>query len=519
MEGLQLEEGDMPENNRNEIRVLVVEDEEKIALSICKKISSRASDFTIVGVAHNGEEALKMIGKFRPQVVFTDIAMPIMGGMELVRRIRSGNSNIIIVILSGYSDFSYAQQAIRYGVFNYLLKPLEDDALQETLFDIRNSLSYAFVRNERRMISSDNYQLFMETGEMSYLAEICIGNVIYNAHDEEVRYFYDSKLSGIPWKKVMEMMWGGTAQWYLADEHAINQKAVCCKTGVGDGRLTEKRMEQLVNLLKEYTDMPVNICYVEWPIPHEEIWDYAKRLRHMMKQKLVIGHDGLFGLAEEEEIQNSVLEIVKMKLSAYIRNYFISADLDNFMQEIRTILKYLQNNHATQESVEKICYYVLNLLEFSDRDYDMRFLEDSMNRMARGISISVSEEELFRNLMQEFGRLSSYMENLYENNVEKELLEYVDEHYLTIESVEQVAEVFGYNYAYLSRLFKKKTGESMNKYITGKKIELAKELLRTKQDMRLVEISDMCGYNDSKYFCRVFKNEVGMTPGEYKSSS
>ena len=80
MEGLQLEEGDMPENNRNEIRVPVVEDEEKIALSICKKISSRASDFTIVGVAHNGEEALNMIGKFRPQVVFTDIAMPIMGG-------------------------------------------------------------------------------------------------------------------------------------------------------------------------------------------------------------------------------------------------------------------------------------------------------------------------------------------------------------------------------------------------------------------------------------------------------
>ena len=140
-----------------------------------------------------------------------------------------------------------------------------------------------------------------------------------------------------------------------------------------------------------------------------------------------------------------------------------------------------------------------------------------MNRMAQSISISVSEEELFHNLMREFGRLSSYMENLYENSVEKELLEYVDEHYLTIESVEQVAEVFGYNYAYLSRLFKKKTGESMNKYITGKKMELAKELLRTKPDMRLVEISDICGYNDSKYFCRVFKNEEGMTPGEYKN--
>ena len=79
-----------------------------------------------------------------------------------------------------------------------------------------------------------------------------------------------------------------------------------------------------------------------------------------------------------------------------------------------------------------------------------------------------------------------------------------------------MADEFGYNYAYLSRLFKKKSGMSMNKYITKKKIEFAKTLIQDKPDMRLSEISDLCGYEDSRYFSRVFKAETGMSPSEYK---
>lgn len=507
----------MQENNRLSIRTLVVEDEEKIALGICNKIRQKDPDFEIVGTASNGEEALELIDEYRPQVVFTDIAMPVMDGMELSRRIRSSNPNIIIVILSGYSDFSYAQQAIRYGVFNYLLKPLEDDVLLESLFDIRKSLSYMSVRTGRHMIYSENYQILPEEGERFLLAEVCIGNVIYNVQDEEVLHFYSSRISGIPWKRIMESLWGGQVEWYVADEHALNQKIVGCKMGALDREAAEKWMRKLTALLKEYTDLPISICCSCDVILQEEVWNHTKRLRHMMKQNLVIGKDIIFYAEEQDQSQNDVLEIVKMKLSTYIRNYFISTDLENFMQEIQTIFKYLQNNHAPQESVEKICFYVLKLLEFSDQDYGPQFLENKMDRMARSISISVSEEELFDNLMQEFGQLGSYMETLCEDNIEKRLLSYVEEHYLTIESVEQVAEEFGYNYAYLSRLFKKKVGESMNKYITGKKMALAKDLLRTKPDMRLTEISDICGYNDSKYFCRVFKTEVGMTPGEYRS--
>lgn len=185
---------------------------------------------------------------------------------------------------------------------------------------------------------------------------------------------------------------------------------------------------------------------------------------------------------------------------------------------MQTIFKYMESNHATQESIEKVCIYVIRLLELSKADKKNEMLEKIQERMIRNISMSVSEKELFENLLEEFQKLNHYMEALYEDNVERRLLDYVDEHYLSIESVEKVAEEFGYNYAYLSRVFKKKVGVSMNRYITEKKISLAKDLLKKHPDMSLAEISEICGYNDYRYFSRVFKAEMGETPSEYREN-
>lgn len=179
----------MNHENRNKIRTLVVEDEEKIAAGICSKISGLDSDFVIVGRASNGKEALELLNTRHPHVVFTDIAMPEMNGMELCRQIRRSNPNTVIVIISGYSDFSYAQQSIKYGVFNYLLKPLQDDILLETMFDIKKSLSYFAAREQRRILYSDRYDVIPDETEKFMLANICIGNVIYNMQDEEVIRF------------------------------------------------------------------------------------------------------------------------------------------------------------------------------------------------------------------------------------------------------------------------------------------------------------------------------------------
>lgn len=505
----------MNHENKNEIRTLVVEDEEKIAAGICSKISGLDPDFVIVGKASNGKEALELLNTCHPHVVFTDIAMPEMNGMELSRQIRRSSPNTVVVIISGYSDFSYAQQCMKYGVSNYLLKPLQDDVLLETLFDIKKNLSHFSVREQRHILYSDRFDV-TDDAERYLLANICMGNVIYNVQDEEVLRFYQEQTGQVRWNKIMAELFDRETEWFAADEHCPNQKMVAVKIKHVQQEEILRMLQKLPVLVQEYTDLPVNICITKEGVLKEEVWDYTRHLRNMMKQRLVIGHNGCFCLEDDEKFSNDMLEIVKMKLNTYIKNYFISTNLENFLNEMQTIFKYMQSNHATQESIEKVCLYIIRLLELSKMNQEDLDLEEIQERMIRSISILVSEKELFETLLGEIKKLNGYMETLYEDNVEKRLLDYVDEHYLNIESVEKVADEFGYNYAYLSRLFKRKVGKSMNRYITEKKMFLAKDLLEKHPDISLAEISEMCGYNDYRYFSRVFKGETGEAPSEYR---
>lgn len=506
----------MNQENKNEIRTLVVEDEEKIAAGICSKISGLDGDFVIVGRASNGKEALELFHTCHPHVIFTDIAMPEMNGMELSRQIRRLSPNTVVVIISGYSDFSYAQQCMKYGVSNYLLKPLQDDTLLETLFDIKRNLSHFSVREQRHILYSDGFDVIQDDTETYLLANICMGNVIYNSQDEEVLRFYQEQAEQVQWNKIMAELFDEEMEWFAADEHFPNQKMIAVKIRHAKQEEILRMLQKLPVLVQEYTDLPVNICITKQGVLKEEVWNCTKRLRNIMKQRLVIGYNGCFYLEDDEKISNDMLEIVKMKLNTYIKNYFISTNLENFLNEMQTIFKYMQSNHATQESIEKVCIYVIRLLDLSKMNQEGFNLEEIQERMIRSISIIASEKELFETLFGEFQKLNHYMETLYEDNIEKRLFDYVNEHYLTIESVEKVADEFGYNYAYLSRLFKKKVGKSMNRYITEKKMSLAKELLEKHPDLSLVEISEMCGYNDYRYFSRVFKGETGEAPSEYR---
>lgn len=119
--------------NNMTFTVVVVEDEKLIAKNIAKNIEMVNSNFKVVSIESNGEDALKTIQQHTPNVVFTDIQMPVMNGIELIRQLSEYNNYIKCVVLSGHDDFDYAKSAIEYGVFAYLLKPINLDELSNLL--------------------------------------------------------------------------------------------------------------------------------------------------------------------------------------------------------------------------------------------------------------------------------------------------------------------------------------------------------------------------------------------------
>ena len=133
------------------IRVLVADDEEKVCQLICKLIHWEELEMKLVGTASNGIGSLQMIEAEHPDLVLTDIRMPGYDGMELLKRARIQNPDMEFIIISGYSHFEYAQTAIRYGVSDYILKPVNEEALNATLQKVRQRYMEHQVLTEKNM--------------------------------------------------------------------------------------------------------------------------------------------------------------------------------------------------------------------------------------------------------------------------------------------------------------------------------------------------------------------------------
>ena len=123
------------------LKVLVVEDEELIRKGIILTVDWASLDCVVVGEAANGEEALEAVERFRPSLIITDLKMPRMDGIELLRRLREQGSRAYVIILTAYDSFTYAQSALRLGAVDFLLKPFHDGDLEQAVCNLQQRMT------------------------------------------------------------------------------------------------------------------------------------------------------------------------------------------------------------------------------------------------------------------------------------------------------------------------------------------------------------------------------------------
>ncbi len=126
--------------DKKTVTIVVVEDEKLVAKSIVSNIEKGNDDFRVIGVAYDGEEGFELVKNLLPNILFTDIKMPVMDGLKLITKVNESFPFVKIVVVSGYDDFEYARAAIHSNVCDYLLKPINYQELQKTLKNLQNEL-------------------------------------------------------------------------------------------------------------------------------------------------------------------------------------------------------------------------------------------------------------------------------------------------------------------------------------------------------------------------------------------
>lgn len=508
------------------IKVMVVEDEPIILHNIVKKIEKIDSCFKVIDSAFNGKEALNKILSLKPDVLFTDIRMPVLDGIELIKRIREESLDICVVVLSGFDDFEYAQQAIRLGVKEYLLKPLVEDQLAQTLNKIKTSIRKSYESLEISILSSrlsgqntdDVPPSSLKDSKFSMFL-ICIGHL--SSHlllMSQPQRFFDF-WSAIDWKEIVDELPGNIPNWWLVDEKMVNQKFLIISSQ--DMTLEEIKdiAEKLKNKLDKYvTPFCVNISTEYCFYPYNEIQGMAQKLRNQLEKGLVMGISKI--IESTERINNDFsFQPIGSNLANTINSMITSKKYNMLNQTLFKLFQSWEESNYSQRAIEKALSQLINIFQRSSMNSSLSDVNDVEASIQEKISVSADFKSLYGFIWDSIKEvfLQEELKKEYTAELVENIEQYLKTNYTVDISLEDLAGKFNFTSAYLTKIFKKYKKESPLKYLINLRMEEAKRLMIQNRELDIKTIAELVGYYNQHYFSKVFKSLVGKTPTEYRT--
>ncbi len=496
------------------IRIFLVEDEIIALRALKQKIEDLQGEYEVVGTATNGLEAYGRILEVRPDVLMTDIRMPDMDGITLLEKLRAAGSTVLPVIVSGYQEFTYAQQAIRLGVQEYLLKPVELSALQKCLQSCSQILAKsAAPQNVASLIlGADN---FLPEGKSG--AEPCgiiylifsnaLGDPEYILHPN-VPYFSSAELVDF-----FGMRTRFARNIVCFDGFFSNEKAVLLSGYTQDEQSLRTKAQALAAQLTQSYGWPVTACCA---IAEKDT--LASRLRACRKaaaQGIVLG-------------KTAVCEVWHTLTDTHGSNLKETAQLllTLLRQSETTLLR--SNLHKIAQdwqAAERPLLYVRQ---------DLSFLLSSVRHgLAVGGTATGDSDFLLENLLCFSGNYEELGENFFllltelflpaertlrsepKETIAQEIEQYFRQNLSEPLTLQMLSDRMNLSKVYLCRIFKQQKNMTPIDYFTHLKIKKAQERLRQMPGTPLREIAEALGFSDVSYFSKVFKRVTGETPSEF----
>ena len=494
------------------LKLIIADDERIIRETISTIIDWSQYGIELAGLCSNGIEAYNMILDESPDLVITDIRMPGMNGLELIGRISETDLDTQFILLSGYGEFEYAKQAMKYGVRHYLLKPCNE---QQIIDAVKESVSDCYAKRQARRILDSQFS------QADSIRHNVVSSIINDA-----LYLEKSLDEIIPtYEPYMDFYFTPYRLFYIY-------------------YLEQENLEEFLGLLSDFAQN----C-----LPQVSI--YGIYVRNTF---LIFCQDISFDFGQlKAKLDRVSLEGQHTSLELQIETY---SDLKGLfgvvLEKIRrfSTFSYVNNYHAlctcnytaiTQET-ENYCRAIAegsasameSLMELISDIMDIRFLKQLSGSMFLKITLgnpNISGSGLTEWLMQAEGEsdLDALKESVFQKLTElmegcsrtetvssmtRQIFTYIRENLENPNlTLKYIAEQHLYmNVDYVSRKFQKETGIRFSDYLTNERIQKAKEYIENEEMDRISDIAERVGFgNNPQYFSQLFKKKTGMAPSAY----
>ncbi len=508
------------------INVLIVDDEKIVREGIRHLIDWNNLGFCICGEASNGEEALEKIKKYQPGLVLLDIRMPKMYGTDLMATARDNGYNGYFIILSGYSDFGYAQAAMHYGASSYLTKPIDEKDLIDAVLSIKKK-----IEKEKHQESSMNH--YLRKAKMTVFKDLLLG-----IESNDSTNYIELGLTAPIYQVVMYEGYTPYYQSYnFADmlrvtnegndsfEHIVidNKDIILLK-----GNFALDRFQSCLKYYANGTEKnsPLDTIFLTYGPQVSTL----SQIHHSYKVCHRLMNRRFFCLENQHVLSYEMLTSIPEQtialtpeaanaLSERLMNYIQSFNRTMVSEELHHLWDSLCQCHGSIINIKHfladIFLQIKQMTQHLFPNVEIPFAHNSA--IIELIESKYYLYEIIHYFSEQFEMIIRSIGNNSSDSVFDDIIFYIDHNYQKPLKLETLAPLFGYNSSYLGKLFTQKRGISFNNYLDEIRVAQAIRLLE-ETPLKVYEISAQVGYKNVDYFHQKFKKLKNMSPAEYRKS-
>ena len=514
------------------IKVIVVEDDRIIRRGICTAIPWEDHGFVVAGEAGDGEVALELIEKEKPQVVISDINMPFMSGLEMAKKIKERSLDTRIIFLTGYEDFKYAQEAVKLKAFDYLLKPVDardllkkakeaaaeweseaakEKKITESLPLLQCNFFQRLIKDgeQRVNVEKELLELGVELEGPSFAAILVKYSSDLNVEDQLIR----EKMTNVTTSIFQEI--DSTVMNVDNDEFAI----LLSLENVEDerkGRLAQVLFQQL----SEQVDHQVTITFGRTYANLFEVGQSFLEARLAMDMRYIMGTGKCFSLDDTistEDTEKKPLHDLVAKLETQIKTG-LPEKANETLGQLSAVIVERKNVPLADLKVLALKFSTMLFSEIEKwiKEETNDFNASEVYKEIMELHTLTEMAEILQQLIAEWSKaMYKRKEKNYFSHVDQAITYMKENFHDSSLTLQRVAEVIHVSTPYLSNLFKLEKGFNFGDFLLELRMKRAMEILSS-GDIRTSEVCDQVGYSNPQYFGICFKKYTGYTPAEYK---